>query len=97
MVYFAFGGNIKNLITAVTFSALLHFIYFSGMFLIGYFQTTSYTPDIDGQWENVTYLQNEVVFGTTGSPLFYLFTLIGVSFAVWVALLLHKRLAGKNN
>lgn len=86
----------KNLVTAVIFSASLHFIYFSGMIVMGYLQTKNYTPDIAGQWENVTYLQSEVAFGATGSPLFYLATLIGTAIAVWAALFLHKRLAGKN-
>jgi len=86
----------KNLVTAVIFSAALHFIYFSAMFVMGFWQTKYYTPNIDGQWKNVTYLQNKVVFGTTGSPLIYFITLIGTAFAVWTALFLHKRLAGKN-
>lgn len=50
-------------------SFAIHVIYFVSILVIGYIKTLNYTPDIEGSWNSVYSLQNEVAFGMKGSPL----------------------------
>lgn len=81
----------KLFIQAAIGSIAIHFIYFVGMLLIGYIKTMNYTPDIEGSWESVDMLQNEVAFGMTGSPFFFLFTFIGVTLFCQLVIVLYRK------
>jgi len=70
---------LKTIRLALLLSAALHVIYVVATFGIGFIRTLNYTPDIIAEADNVTMLQNEVTIGTTGSPLIYVFTWIGLA------------------
>ncbi|QOY36777.1 hypothetical protein AWH56_003740 [Anaerobacillus isosaccharinicus] len=53
----------KLLLRSVIFSLLVHVIYIAGILIHGWYLTINYVPDIINEYENVTYLQNEVAFG----------------------------------
>ncbi|TCI25966.1 hypothetical protein EVJ30_07195 [Exiguobacterium sp. SH5S13] len=59
---------------AILFSTALHLLYFVGTFGIGFIRTLNYEPDIIAQADSVVVLQDEVILGTTLSPLIYVFT-----------------------
>ena len=69
----------KTIRLALLLSAALHVIYVVATFGIGFIRTLNYEPDIIAEADNVTMLQNEVTLGTTGSPLIYVFTWIGLA------------------
>lgn len=82
----------KLFIQAAIASIAIHIIYFVGILLIGYIKTMNFTPDIEGSWESVHPLQNEVAFGMTGSPVFFLFTFLGVTVFFEVLITAYGRL-----
>ena len=84
----------KLFIQAAIGSIAIHAIYFLGMLLIGYIQTMNYTPDIESSWKSVDPLQNEVAFGMTGSPFFFMFTFIGVAMVCGIVIVFYRRLRG---
>jgi quinol-cytochrome oxidoreductase complex cytochrome b subunit len=86
---------VKIVIQALILSFLVHIVYFLGMFLVGYFQTISYKPDIKNAWQSVDYLQNEVAFGVSISPLSYLLSFLGVTFVCGIIIFLYKKLFNK--
>ncbi|GAM15088.1 membrane protein [Mesobacillus selenatarsenatis] len=81
----------KLFMQAAAWSIALHIIYFLSMFGIGYIKTINYTPDIEGSWESVDTLQNEVAFGMTGSPFFFIFTFIGMTFFCEMVIVLYRK------
>lgn len=81
----------KLFIQAAIGSIAIHVIYFGGILLTGYIKTMNYTPDIEGSWESVDTLQNEVAFGVTGSPFFFLFTFIGMTVFCEVVIVLYRK------
>jgi hypothetical protein len=81
----------KLFIQAAIGSIAIHVIYFVGILMIGYIKTMNYTPDIEGSWKSVDMLQNEVAFGMTGSPFFFLFTFIGVTIFCQVAIVFYRK------
>lgn len=81
----------KLFIQAAIGSIAIHVIYFVGILLIGYIKTMNYTPGIEGSWESVDMLQNEVAFGMTGSPFFFLFTFIGVTLFCEMVIVLYRK------
>jgi quinol-cytochrome oxidoreductase complex cytochrome b subunit len=86
------GGKMKLFMQATVGSIALHVIYLVGMLLTSYIQTMNYTPDMEGSWQSVDTLQNEVAFGTAGSPFFYFFTFIGVAAVCGIVIVLYRRL-----
>lgn len=81
----------KLFIQAAIGSIAIHVIYFLGIVLIGYIKTINYTPDIEGSLESVDTLQNEVAFGVTGSPFFFIFTFIGMTFFCEMVIVLYRK------
>ncbi|TCI53033.1 hypothetical protein EVJ24_10940 [Exiguobacterium sp. SH1S21] len=77
---------------AVLISAALHILYFVGTFGVGFIRTVTYEPDIIAQADSVVVLQNEVVIGTTGSPLIYVLTWIGLTIVLALGLLAAQRM-----
>ncbi|WP_409303094.1 hypothetical protein [Peribacillus sp. SCS-155] len=69
----------KITVQSLVISFVIHLIYIVGTLIVGYIKTRNYKPDIANKWEKVETLQNEVAFGVVGSPLFFLFTFIGVA------------------
>ncbi|MFY9856788.1 MAG: hypothetical protein WAK79_01880, partial [Exiguobacterium chiriqhucha] len=55
-------------------------------------RTLNYTPDIIAEADNVTMLQNEVTLGTTGSPLIYVFTWIGLAVLLALGMFTAQRI-----
>jgi quinol-cytochrome oxidoreductase complex cytochrome b subunit len=81
----------KLFLQAAACSTAIHLFYFLGMFLAGYIQTVNYTPDIESSWKSVEPLQNEVTFGMTGSPFFFIFTFIGITLFCEIVIVLYRR------
>ncbi|EPE62271.1 hypothetical protein L479_01335 [Exiguobacterium sp. S17] len=81
--------NLKNIKLAVFISAALHILYFVGTFGVGFIRTVTYEPDIIAQADSVVVLQDEVVIGTIGSPLIFVFTFLGITI---IATFLLKRI-----
>lgn len=86
----------RLLIQAIIFSVLIHLIYLSGNLIYGWYLTYYYIPDVVKEYENVTYLQNEVVFGYVIRPFSYvvsfvLLTIIGVVVIVVWKKIYHSR------
>ncbi|WP_160718687.1 hypothetical protein [Bacillus sp. USDA818B3_A] len=69
----------KTIIQSLIVSFVIHFLYLAVTLITGYIRTKNYKPDIANRWEKVKPLQSEVAFGTAGTPLFFLFTFIGVA------------------
>ncbi|MGV2940524.1 hypothetical protein AB5I83_13080 [Mesobacillus sp. LC4] len=84
----------KLFIQAAIGSIAIHVIYFVSLLVIGYIKTVNYTPDIEGSWNRVDPLQNEVAFGTTSSPFFFLFTFIGMTFFSVMIIVLFRKVKG---
>jgi quinol-cytochrome oxidoreductase complex cytochrome b subunit len=82
----------KIVVQALILSFLLHIVYFLGMFLVGYFRTMSYKPDIKNAWQSVDELQNEVAFGVSISPLSYILSFLGVALVCGIIIFLYKKL-----
>lgn len=68
-------------------SVTLHIIYFLSLMIIGYFKTVNVRPSS----ENAIALENDVAFGTTIAPTFYLITFVGVAVLCGVILFLYQR------
>ncbi|NKE07777.1 hypothetical protein [Mesobacillus selenatarsenatis] len=75
-------------------SISIHVIYFVSILVIGYIKTVNYTPEIEGSWNRVDSLQNEVAFGMTSSPFFFLFTFIGMTFFCVMIIVLFRKVKG---
>lgn len=84
----------KLFIQAAIGSIAIHVIYFVGILVLGYIKTVNYTPDITGTWNSVDPLQNEVAFGMTGSPFFFLFTFIGMTLFCEMVIVLYRKVKG---
>lgn len=81
------GMFMKTVIHAFVISIIVHVVYLASTIGIGYWKTKLYKPDVENAWEKAAMLQNEVVFGHTGSPILYLVSFVGV--AAVVALVMH--------
>ncbi len=68
----------KLILQSMMVSAILHFVYFGTMLVIGFVQTWNYTPDLS----NGTPLSNEVAFGFTVSPILFVLSFVVVSVLV---------------
>ncbi|MCF6136596.1 hypothetical protein [Pseudalkalibacillus berkeleyi] len=68
-------------------SVVLHIIYFVGMMIIGYFKTVNVQPNS----ESAIALENEVAFGATIAPSFYLVTFISAAVLCGVLLFSYQR------
>lgn len=64
--------------------------------LVGYFQTKNYQPTIAGNWDIVETLQNEVAFGIVGSPLYFLFTFLGLALVCALILISYRKFVRTN-
>ena len=83
--------QLKTVIQSLAVSLGLHVIYLVGTFLIGSIKTINYQPDSANQWENVDTLQNEAAFGFSVSPLFFLFTFIGLAVMSGIVILFYRK------
>jgi hypothetical protein len=81
----------KTILQAFIASLIVHIIYISGMMLVGFIKTKNYQPDIAGAWGNIEMLQNEVAIGYTYSPVFYLFSILGLTVVCGIVLFLYRR------
>ncbi|MDX5323919.1 MAG: hypothetical protein LPJ96_09915 [Exiguobacterium sp.] len=82
----------KTIRLALLLSTALHLIYVVATFGIGFIRTLNYEPDIIAEADNVTMLQNEVTLGTTGSPLIYVFTWIGLAVLLALGMFTAQRI-----
>ena len=83
--------EMKIVIQAFIVSVVIHLVYIFCTIGIGYIKTKLYKPEISGEWEKVDYLQNEVAFGMIGSPIFLVFTLVGIALICGVFIYLYKK------
>ncbi|MEK3796925.1 hypothetical protein MHI18_01505 [Peribacillus sp. FSL H8-0477] len=83
--------QLKTVIQSLAVSLGLHVIFLFGTFFIGYIKTRNYQPDSAKQWESVDTLQNEAAFGFSVSPLFFLFTFIGLAVLSGIVILFYRK------
>lgn len=77
---------------AILISTALHLLYFVATFGVGFIRTLNYEPDIIAEAGNVTTLHNEVAIGTTGSPLIYVLTWIGLAVLLALGMFTAQRI-----
>lgn len=53
---------------------------------------SSRITDISGEWEKVEYLQSEVAFGMFISPIFFVFSLVGIAIICGIIIYLYKKI-----
>lgn len=100
MVYYGSKGyerlwaELKTIIQSLVISFVIHLIYIVGTVGVGYIKTRNYKPDIENKWENIETLQNEVSFGMVGSPLFFVFTFIGVALICGLIIISYRKFVG---
>lgn len=82
----------KTIKQATLLSAILHILYFVGTFGIGFIRTLDYEPDIIAEADNAVVLQNEIAIGSTGTPLVYVFTWIGLTVVLALGMLAFQRI-----
>lgn len=75
-------------------SLAAHIVYLAVTIGWGYWKTKMYQPDVVNAWESVGQLQNEVVFSQTGSPIVYVWSLIGVTMIGAIVLHVYKAARG---
>jgi hypothetical protein len=95
------GVYMKLLLQSVIFSIVAHAIYFVGTLIHGWYLTFNYyVPDIINEYENVAYLQNEVVFGYVIDiePIYFVisFFLMALLGAVLIGLFNQLRLSRRS-
>ncbi|KUP04932.1 membrane protein [Bacillus coahuilensis p1.1.43] len=84
----------KTIIQSLVISFVIHLIYIIGTVVVGYIKTRNYNPDIENKWGNIETVQNEVAFGMVGSPLFFLFTFIGVAVICGLIIIFNGKIVG---
>ncbi|BDG36155.1 MULTISPECIES: hypothetical protein [Anoxybacillaceae] len=84
----------KTAVQAVFISLMIHMLYIAVTIGIGCWETKIYQPNIVNAWERVYMLQNEVVFGHTGSPVVYLFSFVVIAVISAIIIRWHKTLRG---
>lgn len=85
---------LKIIIQSFIISIVIHLIYIVGTLILGYVKTKNYKPDIANRWGKVETLQNEVAFGTVGSPVFFLFTFIGITLISLLSINTYRKIHG---
>ena len=85
----------KTVIQAIISSIVIHVTYMVAVMVVGYIKTRNYKPDIEGAWEKVEILQNEVAFGKSSSPFLYLLTFIVVAVICGWIIFSYKKLVAK--
>lgn len=85
----------KLLLQSLLISIIVHFIYFAGSIISGIILTRRHVQDISVAYENVQYLQNEVVFGYAISPYFFIGTFLLVAAIAAIVITLLKKLSWK--
>ncbi|KUP05416.1 membrane protein [Bacillus coahuilensis m2-6] len=81
----------KTIIQSLGISFVIHLIYLVGTVGVGYIKTRNYKPDIENKWGNIETLQNEVSLGMVGSPLFFLFTFLGVALICGLIIISYRK------
>ncbi|ALC91775.1 hypothetical protein AM500_19795 [Bacillus sp. FJAT-18017] len=82
----------KQVFRALVWSAVLHLLFFAGVIAVGYLKTISHQPDIAAKYDDVIFLQNNITFGSTISPLFFLASYLSLAAGLAVLLFIRKRL-----
>lgn len=83
--------ELKTIMQVLGISLIIHIIYLALTLIVGYLQTRNYNPSIANGWTEVEMLQNEVAFGTVESPLFMLYSFLGVSMISAFFIFLFKK------
>ena len=83
--------QLKTVKQSLVVSFLIHLVYIGGAFIKGYIETKNYQPNLGSQWENTEILQSEVALGVSGSPIFYLFSFIGVALLCEITFIMYKK------
>jgi hypothetical protein len=86
--------KMKLFLQAIGASVAIHFLYFAGRMLVGYIKTKNYQPEVAGAWNQVETLQTQLAFGSTGSPLLFLFTFLAVTMISGIIIFSYKKFAG---
>ncbi|QTD41855.1 hypothetical protein [Sporosarcina sp. Te-1] len=76
---------------SIVVALAIHAIYFIGIMLFGWLQTKQYTPHMESSWNHVEGIENQVAFGTTATPTFFLFSFLGVALLFGLFRFAHNR------
>ncbi|RTR29171.1 hypothetical protein EKG37_15680 [Robertmurraya yapensis] len=86
----------KPIIQSLIFSFVIHLIYIFGVLVVGYIKTRNYKPDISDRWVEVETLQSEVAFGVSSSPLYFIFTFIGLALICLLTIIFYRKIVERN-
>lgn len=81
----------KILLRSLMGAVVLHTIYFTGTFVVGYIKTRYHKPDWDAAWENAAALQSEAAFGYTFSPFLYAAVFLGTALTIFSCLTAYQK------
>ncbi|OIK12336.1 hypothetical protein [Bacillus sp. MUM 13] len=84
----------KSIIQSLVISFVIHLVYIFGTMAVGYIKTMNYKPVMEKKWGNIETLQSEVAFGVLGSPLFFVFTFIGVALFCGLIIISYGKIVG---
>lgn len=76
---------------AITFSIILHLIFFIGTSIKGYILTKKYVPNLETGWKDAENLSHTVEFGSSISPSIYILSFIGVTIGAGMILFVVKK------
>lgn len=86
----------RLVLSALVGAAVLHILYFLTIFAVGYVKTTTHQPAIGRAWENTEVLQNEVAFGQTVSPFWYVGTFLATAILCGLLLFTYRKVAANS-
>ena len=87
----------KILLQAFLGAIIVHVLYFVTTWAVGYVKTLTHRPNMAMYWDNADRLPQEVAFGTTTSPVFYLATFLGVMLTWGVVLFFYQKMAANKS
>ncbi len=75
-------------------SIVIHIVFFITTIGIGFLKTKAYEPEILGDVDDVTLLENEVAFGVAVSPVSYIVSFVGIALICGMLILGYEKYKG---
>ncbi|USB35091.1 hypothetical protein [Paenibacillus sp. YPG26] len=84
------------MIQSLVVSLVVHIVFIAGAVTIGYIKTKNHIPELENKWDKVEVLQQKVAFGVVGSPLYLIFTFLGVALIIGMIITSYKKMQRTN-
>ncbi|UOE94549.1 hypothetical protein [Alkalihalobacillus sp. LMS39] len=84
----------KVLVQGAIFSVIVHFVFVVSTLAYGFLVTMFHKPEVINEYNEVSYLQNEVAFGVTYQPIYFVVSFIVITLigAILIKLIKKARL-----